>query len=70
LPNYFPQVEAKEKASAKRRPDKGPPRSEHISMRLTPDERIRLNYWCDARNLSIPDGVMALLSIAERLEGE
>jgi len=62
--NYFPQVAADSGIVPKRKPQRGPARSLHISMRLSPPERDRLVQWCDERNLSLPDGVMALLDIA------
>nr|AJW29205.1 hypothetical protein plasmid201_017 [Sphingomonas sp. NS2] len=34
-------------------------------MRLSPPERDRLVRWCDDRNLSLPDGIMALIELAE-----
>lgn len=75
-PNYFPQIPVETSAGAgagaiipKRKPQRGPARSLHISMRLSPPERDRLVRWCDDRNLSLPDGVMALLDLVEREGG-
>ncbi|PTD24613.1 hypothetical protein [Sphingomonas fennica] len=63
--NYFPQVTADLGVTPKRKPQRGPARSLHISMRLSPPERDRLVRWCDDRNLSLPDGIMALIDLAE-----
>lgn len=63
--NYFPQVTADVAIIPKRKPQRGPSRSLHISMRLSPPERDRLVRWCDERNLSLPDGIMALIDLAE-----
>lgn len=63
--NYFPQVAADMAVTPKRKPQRGPARSLHISMRLSPPERDRLVRWCDDRNLSLPDGIMALIELAE-----
>lgn len=63
--NYFPQVVPDTAVTPKRKPQRGPARSLHISMRLSPPERDRLVQWCDARNLSLPDGILALLKLAE-----
>lgn len=63
--NYFPQVTADAGITPKRKPQRGPARTLHISMRLSPPERDRLVNWCDDRNLSLPDGIMALLDKAE-----
>lgn len=64
--NYFPQVAEVETAIIpKRKPQRGPARSLHISMRLSPPERDRLVTWCDERNLSLPDGIVALLDLAD-----
>ena len=63
--NYFPQVTADAGITPKRKPQRGPARTLHISMRLSPPERDRLVNWCDDRNLSLPDGIMALLDLAE-----
>ena len=67
--NYFPQVSIEAGIVPKRKPQRGPARSLHISMRLSPPERDRLVKWCDERNLSLPDGIIALLDLAEG-EGE
>lgn len=67
--NYFAQVGVDVGIVPKRKPQRGPARSLHISMRLSPPERDRLVKWCDERNLSLPDGVIALLDLAEG-EGE
>lgn len=67
---YFPQVTSEVvSVTPKRRPQRGPLRDLHISMRISLPERDRLVRWCEARNLSLPDGVMALIDIAERQEG-
>lgn len=63
--NYFPQVPVDLGVTPKRKPQRGPARSLHISMRLSPPERDRLVRWCDDRNLSLPDGIMALIDLAE-----
>lgn len=63
--NYFPQVPVDMGVTPKRKPQRGPARSLHISMRLSPPERDRLVRWCDDRNLSLPDGIMALIDLAE-----
>lgn len=63
--NYFPQIPAELGITPKRKPQRGPARSLHISMRLSPPERDRLVRWCDDRNLSLPDGIMALIDLAE-----
>ncbi len=63
--NYFPQISGIAGMTPKRKPQRGPARSIHISMRMSPPERDRLVTWCDDRNLSLPDGVMALLALAE-----
>ena len=63
--NYFPQVSIEAGIVPKRKPQRGPARSLHISMRLSPPERDRLVQWCDERNLSLPDGIVALLDLAE-----
>lgn len=62
---YFHQVAADVPVVPKRKPQRGPSRSLHISMRLSPPERDRLVRWCDERNLSLPDGIMALIDLAE-----
>ncbi|MES2303704.1 MAG: hypothetical protein V4521_16800 [Pseudomonadota bacterium] len=67
--NYFPQVAVDVGIVPKRKPQRGPSRSLHISMRLSPPERDRLVKWCDERNLSLPDGIIALLDLADG-EGE
>lgn len=64
-PNYFPQVDAQRAVVPKRKPQRGPTRSLHISMRLSVPERDRLVQWCEMRNLSLPDGIIALLDLAE-----
>jgi len=64
--NYFAQVTAETGIVPKRKPQRGPSRSLHISMRLSPPERDRLVKWCDERNLSLPDGIIALLELADR----
>lgn len=64
-PNYFPQITTDVVITPKRKPQRGPARSHHISMRLSAPERDRLVTWCDERNLSLPDGVMALIDLAE-----
>lgn len=66
---YFPQIPSEIGITPKRPPKRGPARSLHISMRLAPQERDRLVQWCDRRNLSLADGVMALLELAERETG-
>ena len=63
--NYFPQIPADIGVTPKRKPQRGPARSLHISMRLSPPERDRLVKWCDDRNLSLPDGIMGLIDLAE-----
>lgn len=63
--NYFPQVQAETAAIPKRKPMRGPARTKHITMRLSQPERDRLVLWCEARNLSLPDGIIALLDLAE-----
>lgn len=63
--NYFPQVTIETGLTPKRKPQRGPARSLHISMRLSAPERDRLVKWCDERNLSLPDGILALLDLAE-----
>jgi hypothetical protein len=63
--NYFAQVSGTAAMTPKRKPQRGPARSIHISMRMSPPERDRLVTWCDDRNLSLPDGIMALLALAE-----
>jgi hypothetical protein len=63
--NYFPQVAVETGLIPKRKPQRGPARSLHISMRLSAPERDRLVTWCDQRNLSLPDGILALLELAE-----
>ena len=63
--NYFPQVQAEIAAIPKRKPMRGPARTKHITMRLSQPERDRLVLWCEARNLSLPDGIIALLDLAE-----
>lgn len=63
--NYFPQIPSEVGVTPKRKPQRGPARSLHISMRLSPPERDRLVRWCDDRNLSLPDGIMALIDFAE-----
>lgn len=63
--NYFPQVALEVGITPKRKPQRGPARSLHISMRLSPPERDRLVKWCDERNLSLPDGIVALLDMLE-----
>ena len=67
--NYFPQISTELTVTPKRKPVRGPSRSLHISMRLSPPERDRLVRWCDDRNLSLPDGIIALLDMVEG-EGE
>ena len=62
--NYFPQVAVDIAMVPKRKPQRGPTRTLHISMRLSPPERDRLVQWCDERNLSLPDGIVALLDRA------
>lgn len=64
-PNYFPQVATQPAVVPKRKPQRGPTRSLHISMRLSVPERDRLVRWCEVRNLSLPDGIVALLDLAE-----
>jgi len=64
-PNYFHQIPQDLGVTPKRKPQRGPSRSLHISMRLSPPERDRLVKWCDDRNLSLPDGIMALIDLAE-----
>ncbi|WP_144908180.1 hypothetical protein [Novosphingobium taihuense] len=69
--NYFPQIPAEMGVTPKRKPLRGPARTLHISMRLSPPERDRLVRWCDDRNLSLPDGIISLLDIVEAAsEGE
>lgn len=63
--NYFPQIPVDTAVTPKRKPQRGPARSLHISMRLSPPERDRLVRWCEDRNLSLPDGIMALIDLAE-----
>ncbi|ETI65464.1 hypothetical protein HJG53_16145 [Sphingomonas sp. ID1715] len=63
--NYFHQIPAELGVTPKRKPQRGPARSLHISMRLSPPERDRLVRWCDDRNLSLPDGIMALIDLVE-----
>lgn len=63
--NYFPQVNSEAGIVPKRKPQRGPARTLHISMRLSPPERDRLVRWCDERNLSLPDGIIALLDLAD-----
>lgn len=65
--NYFPQVAYETGIIPKRKPQRGPARSLHISMRLSPQERDRLVKWCDERNLSLPDGIIALIDLADGL---
>ena len=65
--NYFAQVAFEAGIIPKRKPQRGPARSLHISMRLSPPERDRLVKWCDERNLSLPDGIIALIDLAEGL---
>lgn len=64
--NYFPQVAEDSQLKPKRRPQRGPTRSIHITMRLAPAERDRFVSWCEDRNLSLPDGLIELLDGAER----
>lgn len=63
---YFPQVSAEVTITPKRKPIKSATRSQHMSMRLTAAERDRLVRWCEDRNLSIADGIMALLDAVEQ----
>ncbi|MEO0030474.1 MAG: hypothetical protein RIS94_232 [Pseudomonadota bacterium] len=63
--NYFMQVPTEAGHVPKRKPQRGPARSLHISMRMSPPERDRLVKWCDERNLSLPDGIIALLELVE-----
>ena len=65
--NYFPQVTEGSLVAPKRRPQRGPTRSIHISMRLAPAERDRFVKWCEDRNLSLADGLGELL---DKVEGE
>ncbi|MEP9403532.1 hypothetical protein [Sphingomonas sp. VNH70] len=64
--NYFPQVAEETGVKPKRRPQRGPTRSVHISMRLAPAERDRFVAWCEDKNLSLADGLNELLDSAER----
>lgn len=64
--NYFPQVAEESAVKPKRRPQRGPTRSIHISMRLAPAERDRFVAWCEDRNLSLADGLNELLDTADR----
>jgi hypothetical protein len=68
--NYFPQVAQPSTVTPKRSPEKGPTRSQHVTMRLSAPERERLVQWCDDRNLSLADGVMALLDLADDQTGQ
>lgn len=63
--NYFAQIPSEMSVTPKRKPQRGPARNLHISMRLSPPERDRLVRWCDDRNLSLPDGIMALIDLAQ-----
>lgn len=63
--NYFPQIQADAGNIPKRKPMRGPARTSHITMRLSQPERERFVLWCDARNLSLPDGLIALLDLIE-----
>ena len=63
--NYFPQITDNVMVAPKRRPQRGPTRSIHISMRLAPAERDRFVRWCEDRNLSLADGLGELLDAAE-----
>jgi len=67
--NYFHQVVEAPIVTPKRSPKKGPTRSQHVTMRLSAPERERLVHWCDERNLSLADGVMALLDRASGQDG-
>jgi hypothetical protein len=63
--NYFPQVVQPPVVTPKRSPKKGPTRSQHVTMRLSAPERERLVQWCDERNLSLADGIVSLLDLAD-----
>lgn len=63
--NYFPQIVQPPVVTPKRSPKKGPTRSQHVTMRLSAPERERLVHWCDERNLSLADGIMSLLDLAD-----
>lgn len=63
--NYFHQVVESPVVTPKRSPKKGPTRSQHVTMRLSAPERERLVLWCDERNLSLADGIMSLLDLAD-----
>lgn len=63
--NYFAQVAGATAVTPKRTPKKGPTRSLSMTMRLSAPERDRFVRWCDDRNLSLADGVMALLDMAD-----
>lgn len=67
--NYFHQVAEPPAVTPKRSPKKGPTRSQHVTMRLSAPERERLVQWCDERNLSLADGVMSLLDLADSQGG-
>lgn len=62
--NYFPQNASPDQMPAKRKVTKVA-RTLPVNMRLNAAERERLYRWCEDRNLSLPDGVMALLEMAE-----
>jgi len=63
--NYFHQVVEPPVVTPKRSPKKGPTRSQHVTMRLSAPERERFVRWCDERNLSLADGIMTLLDLAD-----
>lgn len=72
--NYFAQIPQQTAEpvyiSAKKKPVRGPTRSLHVSFRLSPPERDRFIHWCEERNLSLPDGLMALLDLYEGKVGK
>ena len=70
LTNYHPQIPSEAGVIPKRLPQRGPKRAFHISMRLSAPERDRLVRWCDARNLSLADGLSLLLDLAEARGGD
>lgn len=62
-PGYHPQIAPEPEAPRpKRNPKvKAEKRVHVINMRLTTTERERFYTWCEERDLSLPDGLVALM---------
>jgi len=62
---YHAQIGTDAPSVRYKKPTRIEPRSLVVNMRLTASERDRFYSFCEDRNLSLPDGLVALMDLAQ-----